>query len=211
MRAGSRNITVPTRSSRILRRASQSHGKELEYQHADPRLSPDEIESPYNYSPKRDVWHAGLVLLQMLFGRRCLWTYLDLHTLLQHCECWCVTVADTSAPGGVSASLMDLLSGLLNPSYKKRLTAEEALARLRSPEEEMTSRPGALPKSFKANSSSTSSSTPLAEAFGKSPVFGRFGGYFPPPQTPGGPPLRYSRYRSDFEEVEFLVSSANLS
>lgn len=38
-----------------------------------------------------------------------------------------------------------------------------------------------------------------ADQFGKSPVFAR-GSYFP--TTLGGQP--YSRYRSDFEEVEFL-------
>lgn len=180
-----RRITEYHRSNPFL--------KNMEESYPESWLSPDEIESPYSYSPKRDVWHAGLVLLQMLFGRRCLWTYLDLHTLLQH------------YPGGISASLMDLLSGLLNPSHKKRLTAEEALSRLRAPDEEITSRPGPRPASGLAMAS-TSASTPRADIFGKSPVFGRGLNSFFPPVTPGGGPLRYSRYRSDFEEVEFLVS-----
>lgn len=49
-------------------------------------MSPDEIDTPYSYSPKRDIWYAGLILLQMLFGRNALWTYPDLLTLLAHGE-----------------------------------------------------------------------------------------------------------------------------
>lgn len=42
------------------------------------------------------------------------------------------------------------------------------------------------------------------DMFGKSPIPGRGGSYFP--HTHGGS-TRYSRYRADFEEVEFLVST----
>lgn len=38
--------------------------------------------------------------------------------------------------------MMELLTGLLNPSHKKRYTVDDALAKLRSPEEETTRRPG---------------------------------------------------------------------
>lgn len=48
------------------------------------RLSPEEIDSPYSYTGKRDVWYAGLILLQLLFGRNCLWIYPNLQTLLAH-------------------------------------------------------------------------------------------------------------------------------
>lgn len=42
------------------------------------------MESPYSYSPKRDQWHAGLIFVQLLFGRNSIRTYPDLNTLLQH-------------------------------------------------------------------------------------------------------------------------------
>lgn len=57
----------------------------------------------------------------------------------------------------------------------------------------VSSNPGSQPMS--------TSSSMHADMFGKSPVFGR-GSYFP--TNIGG--QVYSRYRSDFEEVEFLVS-----
>jgi hypothetical protein len=92
-----------------------------------------------------------------------------------------------------------LLAGLLSPSAKKRMTAEEALARLRAPEEESTRR------AFVRDDSSSNTQVPPtpsswhADMFSKSP---RANSFF---STPGG--LRHhSRYRTDFEEVEFLVS-----
>lgn len=106
------------------------------------RLSPEEIDSPYSYTGKRDVWYAGLVLLQLLFGRKCLWIYPNLQTLLAHGEGDSKRLTDSLAPGGVSSSMVELLTGLLNPSQKKRLTADDALVKLRSPEEETTRRPG---------------------------------------------------------------------
>lgn len=161
----------------------------------DSWLSPDELEAPYSYSPKRDMWHAGLVLLQLLFGKKCLTTYPDLPTLLQH------------APGGLSPWVTDLLTGLLNPSHKKRLTAEESLSRLRAPEEESTRRPQP-PRSLSGLSSMTgsfpasTSSSFHQDMLGRSPSRAA-GGFFP---TANNTLRHYSRYRTDFEEVEFLVS-----
>ena len=47
------------------------------------RFSPDELESPYTYSPKRDIWHVGLVLLQMLFGMEVLGRFPTVKTVLE--------------------------------------------------------------------------------------------------------------------------------
>ena len=55
-------------------------------QRSDPRLSPDEIDSSYTYTPKRDVWHVGVLLVQLLFGPQSLWRYPILQILLQHCQ-----------------------------------------------------------------------------------------------------------------------------
>jgi hypothetical protein len=108
-------------------------------------------------------------------------------------------------PGGFSSWVSSLLVGLLNPSAKKRLTAEEALSRLRAPEEESTRRPmsrlsGYTSTVVSASQSATSSFHP--DMFGKSPS-SRAGSFFPAANNA----LRHhSRYRTDFEEVEFLVS-----
>lgn len=32
------------------------------------RLPPEELDTPHAYSPERDIWYAGLALVQMLFG-----------------------------------------------------------------------------------------------------------------------------------------------
>lgn len=147
-------------------------------------LSPDEIDSPYTYTAKRDIWHMGVLLVQLLFGHQALWRYPNLGILLQHTP-------------GMSDSISELLNGLLHPNSKKRFSTEEALTRARSVDE-VTRR-----------TTNRHSTGPMAIApalpspqnvFGTSPVSGLT--YFPLSMPPRGP--RASRYREDFEEVEFL-------
>lgn len=145
--------------------------------------SPDEIDSPYTYTAKRDIWHMGVLLVQLLFGFQALWRYPNLGILLQHTP-------------GISDSISELLSGLLHPNSKKRFMAEEALTRARAVEE-ITRR---------ISHRGTSGPLTIAPAlpspqniFGTSPVSGI--SYFPPSNIQGP---RASRYREDFEEVEFL-------
>lgn len=58
---------------------------------------------------------------------------------------WCVSDSQGqeshTTAGGLSPTVMEVLTGLLNPNHKKRLTAEEALSKLRAPEDEITRRP----------------------------------------------------------------------
>ncbi|KAL7420932.1 eukaryotic translation initiation factor 2-alpha kinase [Cryptotrichosporon argae] len=192
--SASGNLGVKLTGTCYARRIIEYHRsnpflKSLEDVCPESWLSPDEIDAPYSYASKRDIWHAGLLLLQMLYGTQCIWTYPDLHTLLQH------------APGGVSESMMEILSGLLNPSSKKRFTAEEALSKLRA-EDEITRRPSKQ-STLSQHSSITLGQTSPMDIFGRSPVFGRgLAAYFP--QTLQANAARTSRYRTDFEEVEFL-------
>ena len=51
------------------------------------RLSPDEIDSPHSYSAKRDMWNAGLLLIQLLLGPSSLGKYPNLPVLLQNGLC----------------------------------------------------------------------------------------------------------------------------
>ncbi|KIY32862.1 PEK/GCN2 protein kinase [Cryptococcus gattii E566] len=107
----------------------------------------------------RDMWHAGLLLIQMLFGPETLRTYHNFPTLLQH--------------------------GLLHPNPKKRLTADESLAKLRS-FDDVTRRAVRISSAI----------------LGVSPVNRGLFNFLPNTPQPLTP--RLSRYRADFEEVEFL-------
>ncbi|KAK4689653.1 eukaryotic translation initiation factor 2-alpha kinase 4, partial [Tremellales sp. Uapishka_1] len=186
-------------------------------------LSPDEVDSPYSHSPKRDIWHVGMLLVQMLFGVQSLWRYPNLQTLLHHgklnrfCR-YCFLTGNALAPLSLSEQMLDILSGLLNPSYKKRLSADDAIAKLRI-QDEASHRTVGLPfgeeKSFLSRNASSDSSpgnsmsgshglSSPQDQFGRSPVFGRgLASYFPSSATHQAAPL-LSRYRTDFEEVEFL-------
>jgi translation initiation factor 2-alpha kinase 4 len=48
------------------------------------RLGPDELNNPYAYSAKRDMWQAGLLMVQMLFGYGALTRFSSLHALLSN-------------------------------------------------------------------------------------------------------------------------------
>ncbi|OCF45594.1 PEK/GCN2 protein kinase [Kwoniella heveanensis CBS 569] len=144
-----RRIVDMHRSNPFLKRSVENIPEEW--------ISPDERDSPHSYTKQRDLWHAGLLFLQLLFGPDALRTYHDFSTLLHH--------------------------GLLNQNSKKRLMADDALTRLRSREEETTKR------------------GPHHGFLGISPVNRGLVGF---PGTPQPLAPRLSRYRADFEEVEFL-------
>ena len=101
---------------------------------------------------------------------------------------------------GVSDSMVDLLNGLLHINPKKRFTAEEALCKARIIDEvtRRDNRNSTGPVGIVGNGGALASPRAL---FGTSPNQLT---YFP-----SNPILssRQSRYREDFEEVEFLVSS----
>jgi len=100
---------------------------------------------------------------------------------------------------GVSDGMIEILNGLLHHNSKKRFTAEEALIRARAVDEvtRRVNKDAAGPVHF-----APSTHSPHTH-FGTSPVSGT--NYFP--QVPLYAP-RSSRYREDFEEVEFLVGLA---
>jgi translation initiation factor 2-alpha kinase 4 len=102
---------------------------------------------------------------------------------------------------GVSDGMIEILNGLLHHNSKKRFTAEEALIRARAVDEvtKRGNKDASGPVSFAPPSHSPHTH------FGTSPVSGT--NYFP--QNPLYAP-RSSRYREDFEEVEFLVSLGTL-
>jgi hypothetical protein len=109
---------------------------------------------------------------------------------------------------------------MIQPVTRRRFTAAEALKKLRAAEDETTSRPPrSAPRSLPSELSPSLKLTPVSQSasgsgvvstassfhpdlFGKSPGQGGF--HYP--SAPAGS-LRYSRYRQDFEEVEFLVSA----
>ncbi|KAK8850742.1 hypothetical protein IAR55_004662 [Kwoniella newhampshirensis] len=150
-------------------------------------ISPDEWDSPHSYTKQRDIWHVGLLLLQMLFGPETLRHYHNLSSLLQHSP-------------GLSESLTGLVSGLLHPNSKKRLTVDEALSKLRLDDD--VTRRVARPINGHARGSSSSALSAVRDHLGASPVNRGFMHYITSTPQPLAPML--SRYRTDFEEVEFL-------
>ena len=110
------------------------------------------------------------------------------------------TIQRLIAVPGVSDSMVDLLNGLLHINPKKRFTAEEALCKARIIDEvtRRDNRNSTGPVGIAGNGGALASPRAL---FGTSPNQLT---YFP-----SNPLLssRQSRYREDFEEVEFLVSS----
>ena len=47
------------------------------------RKSPDEAENLYAYTSKRDMWYAGVLLAQMIWGQKVVWKLYTPATLLQ--------------------------------------------------------------------------------------------------------------------------------
>lgn len=47
------------------------------------RLSPEEIDNPYLFTPERDLWHVGVVMCQMLFGSESIIRYDSLKRILE--------------------------------------------------------------------------------------------------------------------------------
>ncbi|WWC65005.1 uncharacterized protein I303_107619 [Kwoniella dejecticola CBS 10117] len=154
-------------------------------------ISPDERDSPHSYTKPRDLWHVGLLLVQLIWGPDVLKQYHNLTSVLHH---------------GVELSdhMTDVLAGLLHQNSKKRLTADDALMKLRSADEETTKRGFRRTNSGHVPHNSLSGGLPdSAQSFlGISPVNRGLFGYMPTTPQPLAP--RLSRYRTDFEEVEFL-------
>jgi translation initiation factor 2-alpha kinase 4 len=95
--------------------------------------------------------------------------------------------------------MADLLNGLLHPNSKKRFTAEEALSKARIIDE-VTRRDNRNSTGPIAIAGQNAALPSPQAPFGTSPNQLT---YFPSNPLRS---LRQSRYREDFEEVEFLVS-----
>ncbi len=120
---------------------------------------------------------------------------------------------------GLSDQMTELLTCLLHPNLKKRLTAEEAISKLRTDgDDEITRRAVRWQTSMlqeiqpvKAEITGSSGFSCMGalspkDVLGSSPI--KVGSYFSGANQAGAP--RLSRYRTDFEEVEFLVSRDSL-
>jgi hypothetical protein len=97
-------------------------------------------------------------------------------------------------------TVLDVLRGMLDPRPKKRLTAGEASKKIAQRSDSslgaIAIRPGSL-------------ASPVSNSFFRSPVTMRgFAQYF---DTSASQPTAPSRYRNDFEEVEWLVRQSMCS
>jgi hypothetical protein len=96
------------------------------------RLSPEEIDNPYLFTPERDLWHVGVVMIQMLFGSESIIRYDSLRRILEDgtltdsridrrqwlTSCYCFI---EDAP---HKSTLEVLHGLLHKHAKRRITAK---------------------------------------------------------------------------------------
>nr|ODN99778.1 PEK/GCN2 protein kinase [Cryptococcus depauperatus CBS 7855] len=156
-------------------------------------ISPDESDYPHSYTKPRDIWQAGLLLIQFIFGPDVLRQYRNFHTLLQHAE-------------RISESMTDLLTGLLHSNAKKRLTAEEALGKLRS-FDDITKRAVRISTDLNIGHGIPQSIIPSCHEL-SDPMLMSYNLVNALPNTPQSLAPRLSRYRADFEQVEFLGKGA---
>nr|XP_019050908.1 PEK/GCN2 protein kinase [Kwoniella bestiolae CBS 10118]OCF29838.1 PEK/GCN2 protein kinase [Kwoniella bestiolae CBS 10118] len=169
-------ISTGSNGDKVVKLAGTGYSRRIVDMHRSNNFLRTKVEVIPEEWQQRDLWHTGLLLLQLMYGPETLRSYHNLPTLLQH------------APG-LSDSMTEILSGLLNPNSKKRLTADDTLSKLRAVDDETTRR--------------GSRRTHSGHFLGISPVNNRgLFGYLPGTPQPLAP--RLSRYRTDFEEVEFL-------
>ena len=174
------------------------------------RLSPDEIDSPNSYSSKRDMWHCGLLLVQMLFGAQSLWKFPNLQILLQHCksgsmELYLKSLQFQACPSRWRPFSWASCSQTTRRGSQQKTHWVDFAPRTIRPDALLSGRLVSyllgLVRSYLAGSAPVPISSPKG-MFGTSPNTGLVG-YIP--DTPKSLGSSLSRYRADFEEVEFLV------
>ncbi|KAM0786774.1 hypothetical protein ACM66B_002209 [Microbotryomycetes sp. NB124-2] len=154
---------------------------------------PEAIEDPFAYDRSRDMWDLGVVLAQMVFGLDVTRRFVSPVELVQ------------GLPRGSAPLLRKILSELLLAESKKRPTA----ARLHAQLLESSSSAGSTdtlvvpttPRYSAWNALSVRPDTPLhspAAPTELSQSLDKQVGFFWQPRSLG------SRYRSEFEELEFL-------
>ncbi|QRW14941.1 PEK/GCN2 kinase [Ceratobasidium sp. AG-Ba] len=137
-------------------------------------ILPEVLEEPHQYTHRRDIWSLGIIFVQMLMGMQVIHQYGDIHEALAASE--------------LPRSLQDILLMMMT-SQKKRPTCLALLEKLQSLGQitPIPTKPKVLP------SLRHQSLSPEVE-------------HFPAMHTirPGPSAPRVSRFREEWEELEFL-------
>ncbi|KAK4052686.1 eukaryotic translation initiation factor 2-alpha kinase [Microbotryomycetes sp. JL201] len=154
---------------------------------------PEAVEDPFAYDKSRDMWDLGVVFAQMVFGLDVTRRFVSPAELVQ------------SLPRASAPPLRKILSELLLTESKKRPSASRLHAHLLDSSSSGGSQETLVvpvtPKYSGWNAVSAQSDTPLhspAVAAELSQSVDKQVGFFWQPRSLG------SRYRSEFEELEFL-------
>lgn len=139
-------------------------------------ILPEVLEEPHQYSYRRDIWALGVVFVQILTGSRVIYQFGDVHEALSASD--------------IPERLQEVLLTMVTPQ-KKRPTCLTILSKLESLGQvtPVPNKPIALP-------------TVTRQSLSMSPD----GTYYPPISisTPGPSAPRVSRFREEWEELEFL-------
>ncbi|KDN44887.1 Serine/threonine-protein kinase [Tilletiaria anomala UBC 951] len=208
----------------LLKIADASYQKRLEDMHSQaPFHSPPTTELPGNvpnpwrppetlsgapYSRSQDTWDLGRLLCQMLFGLDC----------TQHADSPASLLDDYRDGKGteVATDVRHFVRSLMNPNPRKRPTAKAALATLEElikfeDTNQMGSSTLAGSKHLIHALRKPSPLNPSMQLLGTSPdaQFNRLAAFWQADRMPTvEPSARFSRYVSDFEEIEFLGKGA---
>ncbi|KAH7340654.1 kinase-like domain-containing protein [Rhizoctonia solani] len=141
-------------------------------------ILPEVLEEPHQYSYRRDIWALGIVFIQMLMSPRVIYEFGDIHEAL--------SAAD------IPERLQEIVLTMVT-SQKKRPTCLTILSKLESLGQ-VTPVPNRLEK--------LSTAVTNRQSMSMSPD----GIYYPPMSisAPGRSAPRVSRFREEWEELEFL-------
>ncbi|KAG9057226.1 hypothetical protein FS842_008151 [Serendipita sp. 407] len=144
-------------------------------------LPPEAVDKPLEYPPSRDIWSAGIILLQMLRGFAVTDQFEDVQTALQYVE-------------DIPQTLFDFLRNIFSPNRKRSPSCLELTRQLTQiTGNTIMSSSIAIPADLK---------TPMPRHDVRhSPEVGFFASTSKS-QVVG--PQRASRYQEDWEELEFL-------
>ncbi|KAG8989771.1 hypothetical protein FRB90_002076, partial [Tulasnella sp. 427] len=154
-------------------------------------LSRDAEDSPHVYNQRRDIWDAGIIMLQMLFG---------VDVMTQYPAVWNAVDALVALP--ITDSLRTTIANMFDQTKKNGLTCSELIAKLKEAARER-------PSSEVDNGTvvgSIGTGGPRSPISPVAPVR-HTADYFYPSGSVSSlsmPPPRTSRYKEEWEEIEFL-------
>ncbi|KAG8917848.1 hypothetical protein FRC00_013148, partial [Tulasnella sp. 408] len=156
-------------------------------------LSRDAEDSPHVYNQRRDIWDAGIIMLQMLFG---------VDVVMQYPAIWNAVDALVALP--ITDSLRTTIAMMFDQTKKNGLTCSELIAKFKEAARERP--PSEADNGTVVGSIGTGCPAPRSPISPVAPVR-HTADYFYPSGSVSSlsmPPPRTSRYKEEWEEIEFL-------